>query len=125
MARQVQLDVDTHTCPVRPSIDPESGLGYVEVFEGPLRDRDFLVTPDGVNLVEKVSGNEQFQIPDPNMHRRDLFYTGSASSDYDSSFGDLDDMLALTVRSTDKPFVGRVSPTGPIVESWEAATTWT
>jgi hypothetical protein len=136
VARQIQRDLDAATCPARTWIDPEAAHGYIEIIEGPLRDRDFLVAPDGTALVLTDAEGNEFTRPafaaNPSdaMPYRDLFYSSATppapgasaipySNPIDSSFGDLDDSFALTVRSEGKPFVGR-DWNGNLVESYEA-----
>ena len=37
-AHRLQLDLDNRTCPVKPWVDPGSGLGYFEIIDGQARD---------------------------------------------------------------------------------------
>jgi type II secretory pathway pseudopilin PulG len=81
VANRLQQDLDGITAPVRPWLDPASGLGYFEIVDGPSGDADF--------------------------NANGILDTNSSDPDYGvSMYGDLDDVLAFTTRSKDKPFIG-------------------
>lgn len=98
VANLLQRDLDNITCPVRPWLDPAAGLGYFEYIEGwklgqtgPIRGSDAL--PAQVKLGINLDGS----IP------------GITSAEY-SVYGDLDDILMMTVRASGEPFRGRWDP---------------
>ena len=99
VSNHLQQDLDNITCAMRPPNDPASGGGYFLYFEGP--------------------GNDARNLTDSN---------GDGEWNERAQFGDTDDMLAMTVRSTGKPFSGRVwigtPPTLQWVESPVAEVVW-
>lgn len=109
---QLQEDLDTVTCRVRPWIDPDAAGGFFEYQEGPASDADR--NANGVMDTDVVTDLDGNNIPDEDANRDgvpDLTY-----------FGDLDDVLWCTIQSTGTPFRGR-GPTG-IVESTLAEVVW-
>ncbi|TWT72790.1 hypothetical protein Pla123a_40890 [Posidoniimonas polymericola] len=138
----LQDDLANHTCPALPWTRPESNHGYIEIVEGPQSDfapSIWLQDIDNNGIVDFVGGNSPTdssnglqidlavsQLPGTNLAR----LPGSAVN-LDSQYvtdggglGDWDDVLSLTVRNDDKPFVGRVPtdvPTdGSGFDSWGA-----
>lgn len=104
VTNRLQQDLDNVTCQVKPWNDPESGSGYFMYVEGLRSDRD--VDGDGI-----IDANNPIN---------------------PTHFGDWDDMLAMTVRSPGREFVGRVTyqhtGTGAVgvatVTSLEAEVVW-
>jgi len=78
-ANRLQEDLDGITVPARPWPEPGSGLGYLECLEGTGYDR----VPNFPN----ASANPRLT---------------------ESIVGDIDDVLAFTVRTTGQPFVGQL-----------------
>ena len=79
-ANRLHEDLDAITVPARPWPEPGSGLGYLECLEG-----------NGYDLVPNF----------PNASVNPLLT--------ESIVGDIDDVLAFTVRTTGQPFVGRLN----------------
>ena len=94
VANRLQADLDGLTCPVRPWIDPEAGLGYFEYFEGVGSDSDPL----------PARGTTLAQVSVSNV------------------YGDLDDALAFTVHSKNTPLRGAHGATP--IESDAAEIVW-
>ncbi len=86
VVHRLQQDLDGTTAPTLPWIDPDSGMGYLELIEGPGNDRDS--NADGLD--DHLDGN------------------ADGVADQDSSLGDIDDVLMFTIRSQGEPFVGRL-----------------
>lgn len=100
---RLQADLQGRTCSTLPWNRPESASGYFVYAEGPASD----ATPD--------SQQSWLQIP-----KDDLY--GQLASQENRVLGDCDDILMMTVRSREAPFVGR-GPAGPI-ESNLAEVVW-
>jgi len=84
--RRLSLDLGGVTCPTIPSRSPDDNEGYLEIVEGPI----------GPIVAASSSAF--------NVTNRDGLGTR------DTTFGDADDLLMLTVRSRpNEPFVGRFS----------------
>jgi hypothetical protein len=94
---QLQRDLDGLTCAVEPSVDPASGTGYFEYVEGFRSDVEW----------EDRDSDGTF---DPGEHVA-------------QPWGDIDDVLAFTIRSRGAPFRGR-GPNGIVVESTLAEVVW-
>ena len=94
VTNRLQQDLDNVTCQVKPWNDPESGSGYFTYIEGRTNDRD---------AVGEVAG-QLIRMSDGIFDALD----DDGSPDQDTHYGDWDDGLALTVRSPDRPFVGRM-----------------
>ncbi len=76
---RLQADLDGMTAPLTPPLDPARDLGYFEYIEGPgPYHPDF---PAGIQPVKDGA--------------------------FDSSVGDMDDVIMFTTRSQDEPFLGR------------------
>ncbi len=88
---QLQRDLDNITCEVKPWIKPGEGAGYFFYREGTQTDLSSL-DPDPANV------NPAY----PNFFG------------VESGFGDVDDVLAMTVRSDGKPFLGFDGSGAPI-----------
>ncbi|MEQ8208552.1 MAG: prepilin-type N-terminal cleavage/methylation domain-containing protein [Lacipirellulaceae bacterium] len=112
----LQRDLAGATCPGVPWQNPESGNGYIEIIEGRYSDRN----PS--SLVDGNAGNGELDyatsiIPGTQVGN------GLADAVTDGGgLGDHDDILALTVRSDNEPFVGQVN--GVTVESNLAEVIW-
>ncbi len=110
ISQQLQDDLDGLTCPARTWIDPASGQGGLEIYDGPSCDRDWNAVFDEKNSVDA------FDI----------------AAGEDSSMGDVDDYLWLTTRNIETPFSGRVPARDPVddteivqyIESKDAEVTW-
>ncbi len=104
---RLQMDLDNLTCPVKPYLDPASGLGYFEYVEGrydnagspSTRSSDWDADGNGYPDIAETHGN------------------------WISHFGDTDDILAFTIRSSGEPFIGR-GPTGPIPSDLAEVVWW-
>ena len=116
VANRLQEDLDSLTCPVRPWLDPAAGEGYFEYVEGmnvPLNQPRYS-DMDAVNNTTGQLG------PD----------TNADSGGTPGHFGDLDDILMMTIRATGEPFRGRYDVDGnpangyEIVESEYAEVIW-
>lgn len=90
VSNTLQQDLDNLTCPVEPWIDPDAGVGYFEYIEGP-------------RLVNLYGASELLS----RSSDRDGLANSKNNSTSQSVFGDVDDVLAMTVRSDGEPFVGR------------------
>jgi hypothetical protein len=118
VTNRLQQDLDNVTCQVKPWNDPESGSGYFTYIEGRTNDRD---------AVSVVAG-QLIRMSDGIFDALDV--DGDGSPDQDTHYGDWDDGLALTVRSPDRPFVGRmVTTVGGVttvttIQSQEAEVVW-
>jgi type II secretory pathway pseudopilin PulG len=132
-ARNVlQRDLAGATCPAMTWQRPESNHGYLEIIEGPLSDAnptaliqdrnsdgDFEdANESGIDpAVSLLPRNNLFEDLDTNgsisdFERED--HMQHADSLVPGGLGDADDILMLTVRNEQEPFVGRVpDPTNP------------
>ena len=88
VSSRMQRDIDEVTCPLTPPVDPGGSVGYLQYVEGPQNDSDGL-TSVGQGLFAT---------------NRDVDSNGSI--DVLAVQGDRDDFLALTIRSSAKPFKG-------------------
>lgn len=93
VAHRMQQDLDWITVSALPWISSDSGMGYLEIIEGPGSDRDPDPIPDGFLGTAAVDVN------------------GDGVLDPDTAMGDIDDVLMFTVRSHGEPFVGRIQGT--------------
>lgn len=92
---RLQSDLEGVTVPVRPWVQSSWGVGYFEYVDGPSNDLD--VDFDGLPDATVPKANRVAGLPG-----------------FDTSLGDLDDLLMFTCRSTTSPFLGRVSGLGEI-----------
>lgn len=104
---RMQMDLDNLTCPVRPYIDPASGLGYFEYVEGP-HNLNGIILPRSSDKDADADG-------DPDARQ--------ANAAWLTHYGDLDDILAFTIRSGGEPFIGR-GPNGPIQSNLAEVIWW-
>lgn len=116
---QLSRDLAGATCPAIPPQDPGENVGYIEIVEGirndfePLHQTlDNVLDTDGDSNNNYVQLGEATLIPSSQLNSRD-----------GRGLGDFDDILALTVRSTGEPFVGR-GPGGQRIESDLAEVIW-
>ncbi|MCH2184006.1 MAG: prepilin-type N-terminal cleavage/methylation domain-containing protein [Mariniblastus sp.] len=126
-ARNVlQRDLAGATCPAVTWQRPESNHGYLEIIEGPLTDAN----PTGL-IFDEQSASVSL-LPRNNLVKPG-FDLEQHMKDPDSlvpgGLGDADDILMLTVRNEQEPFVGRVpDPTNPqaslTIESPLAEVVW-
>jgi len=110
MARlRLSKDLAGATCPTLPWQKPENNVGYLEIVEGQYSDKN----STGLALDLTTSLVPSSQNFDPNN-------VGNVTDAM--GLGDYDDILALTVRSDDEPFVGRAGTT--TIESTFAEVIW-
>lgn len=130
----LQRDLAGATCPAVPWQKPESNHGYIEIIEGPqsdfdpslwIRDRNNDGDPDEFDLdstdgpenldlgVSTLPSSNLYQLPGSSIDVRS--FSANASTD-GGALGDADDVLALTVRNEEEPFIGRV-PNGATLGS--------
>ncbi|MCC7475553.1 MAG: hypothetical protein IT425_09170, partial [Pirellulales bacterium] len=112
-ARNVlQQDLQGATCPGLTWQKPESNVGYIELIEGPHREGNASRLVDGIDSPLAPDFNPEIDhglsiLPSSNLP----FTTANPTWVTDGGgLGDYDDVLMLTVRNEQKPFVGR-SPT--------------
>lgn len=126
-ARNVlQRDLAGATCPAVTWQRPESNHGYLEIIEGPLTDAN----PTGLIFDEQfasVSLLPRNNLVEPGVDLEE--HMKHADSLVPGGLGDADDILMLTVRNEQEPFVGRVpDPTNPqaslTIESPLAEVVW-
>ena len=110
-ARNVmQRDLAGATCPTLPWQRPESNHGYLEITEGAYSDTFPSLLTDGID--DPSAGNGELDpglsvVPrynDGTLVQRD----GNNVKSTLNGLGDYDDILALTTRNEEEPFVGRV-----------------
>ncbi len=137
VANRLQEDLDNLTCPVRPWIDPAAGQGYFEYVEGAnlamwptnqiFRGHD----QDGFNFADQRPGPDGVPdyLLDQNGDGQPDDVNGDGQPDH-TQFGDLDDILMMTVRAQGEPFRGRFDNNNDpsdgyiIVESEYAEVIW-
>ena len=85
VASNLQDHLDTVTSPMTPPVKAESGAGYFYYEEGPANDASLLV--DGTSSTAS---------------------DGEWDSNLLTHYGDVDDILAMTIKSKGKPFKGKV-----------------
>jgi len=78
VAHRLQQDLQGMTVPVRPGADEGSGGGYVEIVDGASVDKDW--NADGTNDINPTNS--------------------------DTTYGDVDDVIAFTTRNAKSPFFG-------------------
>lgn len=120
-ANLLQADLDRITAPTLPPLDPQSGLGYLEIIEGIRTDRD----PDGDRFsgdpLEKLSPRDDF-FDDPAQVFNPVYLQTVSKI-----LGDVDDVFMATIRSTGEPFVGRLQRadgTTDVIQSELAEVIW-
>ena len=95
VATRLQLDLNGITVMPSPPRNPADGEGYLEIIEGPRRVKSLLApgVPNDRLAVDNDAGSP---------------------SNIDTTVGDNDDILMLTVQSRGQPFVGRLGAGGSI-----------
>lgn len=143
-AQTLRDDLRGLTVTTLPPRAPDQGEGYLELIDGPSTDSQHFVQlapggiPDQVQMVRLSDASQNFidqSIP------ADGYLDGNADA-YDTSVGDVDDVLAFTTRSESQPFTGVITdpriqfkhvggslipdPRAPtlILESTEAEVVW-
>ncbi len=124
----LQTDLDSLTAPTVPPLEPQSGLGYLEIVEGPRTDWD----SDGDRL---LNSSEVVNYLNPYRLAGDLTgdpdgFTPAAVGEFDPPYldnvsrvlGDTDDVLMGTIRSRGAPFIGRFL--GGTIQSELAEVVW-
>lgn len=96
---RLQTDLRNVTVPVRPWASPDTGLGYFEYLDGPGWDFQYVYPATG------------------------QLRNYQATSLQDMTFGDIDDVLAMTIHSEDRPFVGQVQVLDPNTNQFVSTTT--
>jgi len=118
IARQLlQRDLAGATCRTVPPVDGESSLGYLEYIEGVLSEQ----------IPSRLLSNSGQVLPPPVVHED--YYNNANDPDRNLKYtflGDADDILMLTVRRPDDPFVGWFEGNGGlrIVKSDTAEVIW-
>ncbi|MEX0939088.1 MAG: prepilin-type N-terminal cleavage/methylation domain-containing protein [Pirellulales bacterium] len=97
---RLQSDLAGLTCPAVPWQRPESGVGYLEIFEGSNTDYDPTILNKPSEVGTPLDPSESILPP----NARGTF----DPEDGPFGLGDADDILMMTVRSPDRPFVGRM-----------------
>lgn len=109
---RLQTDLKYHTARMIPPLDPRDDLGYLEILDGP---GPYIITGLGnvpINQTYLTDGVDNDG--DGN--------TDEADEAVDSTVGDIDDVLMLTVRSYGEPFLGRFG--GGTMQSQVAEVAW-
>jgi len=96
---RLEMDLASVTASMLPPLRPETAQGYFEYIEGPIGP---VFPPSQVAINTDDSG----------------------ASVADTTVGDMDDRLLLTIRSSGRPFVGRCVVTGGTIESDVAEVAW-
>lgn len=117
VANRLQEDLDNLTCPVRPWIDPAAGQGYFEYVEGlnvgipnvirnpPCRGSDV----DAYNAsLGRPATNSRIAIGNNFWPGPDGIVDATPGQGQQTHFGDLDDVLLMTIKAANEPFRGRV-----------------
>ncbi|MEM7311602.1 MAG: prepilin-type N-terminal cleavage/methylation domain-containing protein [Planctomycetota bacterium] len=86
VSNRLQDDLDNKTAVLRPPLDPGAAAGYFFYSEGPFTDRTGLADSDGDGVFDVDAANPLNSV---------------------QHYGDIDDGLAMTVRSHGKPFKGQ------------------
>lgn len=143
-------DLEGATCPAVPWQRPESNHGYIEIIEGPQNDYypsiwlydssdadmgapDGLLelsppgTTPGIDLALSTLPGSNLREPNTPQDEEGRGLALGQSEVLDDSFptdgralGDADDILMLTVRNENQPFVGRVPPVNAAVNAFGA-----
>lgn len=102
-SHRLHEDLRDITSPVRPWLTVDAGLGYFEIVEGPRSALD--VDNDGNPDVRDL-GSGFLEVP----------------AGWDTTIGDLDDVIMFTARSDGDPYIGRYQ--GTTIESAVAEIIW-
>ncbi len=131
MARmRLQKDLAGATCDGIPKSNPgdnEKADGYIEIVEGQWSDKNPSLLTDGTDNGD-TSTNPELNyatslVPsggDPEIVPPPIVTSGAVTNG--RGLGDYDDILALTVRSEDEPFVGRGLVPNPVGGGWVPGT---
>ncbi len=115
--KQLKDDLQQLTAPATPSLDPASGLGFIEIVEGAAWDID----NDANGTLSLVPA------ADP-LASEGTDADGDGKMDTGTMRGDLDDILSFTIRTSGTPFVGQwynpTTGTTQQVESNMAEVAW-
>lgn len=114
VATQLQKDLDMMTLIPNPPADPESQPGYFEITEGFLNDNNSYVSDTDPTFANPLAANH------PGRFLDQFRYVNNAGDI--SRYGDVDDIIAFTVRSNDEPFTGRFN--GQVITSNLAEVIW-
>ena len=128
----LQTDLDSLTAPTLPPLDPQSGLGYLEIVEGVRTDWD----SDGDRLLHSATFQDYlnpYRLPTDTTGDPDGFTDPLPPENvplFDSQYlqnvarilGDTDDVLMGTIRSRGAPFTGRFL--GGTIQSELAEVVW-
>ena len=107
----LQQDLQGATCPGLTWTRPESNVGYIELIEGRYRegnatnliDEDPSVRANPPSPVNPEIDHAMSTLPSSNIQFKDSSWATDGVG-----LGDYDDILLLTVRNEQKPFVGRM-----------------
>lgn len=128
----LQTDLDSLTAPTLPPLEPQSGLGYLEIVEGVRTDWD----SDGDRLLHSAAFQDYlnpYRLPTDTTGDPDGFTDPLPPENvplFDSQYlqnvgrilGDTDDVLMGTIRSRGAPFTGRFL--GGTIQSELAEVVW-
>lgn len=110
-AQLLQKDLQGLTVTTLPPRDPAQGEGYLELLDGPGTDSQYVVpmtaqsTASGPGILRL---NQSAMLDSPDEPDGYLEPVNSGAS-YDTSVGDVDDILAFTSHRTEEPFTGMIS----------------
>ncbi len=120
-AARLQLDLAGHTVTPIPPRTPETNEGYLEILEGPVGPVIPLFPLSGQNTPIDPSDPGSPRAVKPHPDDETIVFA-------DTTVGDNDDILMLTTRSADRPFVGRrwnaVTSQVEAIESHVAEVAW-
>ncbi len=101
-ANILRRDLAGLTVTTLPPRAPEQGEGYFEISDGPATDSQQIIHASDGSVTPPVNLGS-LAVVDPDG---DGFLPGSG---FDTSVGDVDDILAFTSRRLDEPFIGTIS----------------
>ncbi|HEX3598495.1 MAG TPA: prepilin-type N-terminal cleavage/methylation domain-containing protein, partial [Lacipirellulaceae bacterium] len=112
----LQQDLQGATCPGQTWQRPESNHGYIEIIEGPYREGYASNLIDGIDKpTTPTFFNPEIDHTTSILPASNLPFTSISGQENwatdGGGLGDYDDILMLTVRNEQKPFVGR-APNG-------------
>lgn len=107
-AQMLREDLEGLTVTTLPPRSPEQNEGYIELTDGPSTDSQHFVQPTSGDAQMVSLAPERAQ--DQGVELIDADNDGYVDSNaYDTSVGDVDDILAFTSRRTQHPFTGTIS----------------
>jgi prepilin-type N-terminal cleavage/methylation domain-containing protein len=131
----LQQDLQGATCPGQTWQKPESNHGYIEYVEGPYRDGnasnlvDEDPSPGATNPNPPSDTNPEIDHRTSTLPSSNLPLKAADWATDGSGLGDYDDILMLTVRNENKPFVGRAPAKVRLDDRraapWDIAGAWT